>query len=163
MRYSEARPDIQSGDIVAWQGRHWAARLIQRVTRSQYSHVAVVWRVSGRLFILEAVPRKGVSMLPLSVCPEFDWIATGVDWAPEAQGFALAQLGKNYSYVDAILAGLNIKMMVKDWWICSEYVREVVKKCNVHVPGIVQTPVQLIQHFRKQDCPIRFVEPDEVP
>ena len=62
--YPAIRNEIQDGDILLFRGTSWLGRVIDRVrgritgrvTRSPYSHAAIVGWWSGRLMVLEATP-----------------------------------------------------------------------------------------------------------
>lgn len=69
-KYHKHRVNLKTGDVVAFQGRDVLARMIQRATKSRYSHVGLVVRIeqvsTERVFILESVTKSGVVLLPLS-------------------------------------------------------------------------------------------------
>ncbi len=54
--YSELRPEIQTGDVMAFQGRGWLSSAIMSVTFSDVSHVGIIRRVeeNGRVYIIES-------------------------------------------------------------------------------------------------------------
>lgn len=54
--YPEIRNEIQDGDIVLFRGKSWISRLICWLTRSPYSHAAILGWWNGRLMVLEAAP-----------------------------------------------------------------------------------------------------------
>ena len=66
-KYSESlRKQMVSADVALWRGsRDPMARLIRRVTKSPYSHAALVFELDKRLFVYESVP-TGVRFIPLS-------------------------------------------------------------------------------------------------
>jgi len=53
--YLDIRNDIQDGDILLFRGKSWISRLICWITRSPYSHSAILGWWNGRLMVLEAV------------------------------------------------------------------------------------------------------------
>jgi len=53
--YSTIRNDIQDGDILLFRGKSWLSRLICWITRSPYSHSAILGWWNGHLMVLEAV------------------------------------------------------------------------------------------------------------
>ena len=53
--YSTIRNEIQDGDILLFRGKSWFSRLICWITRSPYSHSAILGWWNGRLMVLEAV------------------------------------------------------------------------------------------------------------
>jgi len=66
--YAELRPRLQSGDVLLCSGTGVFSNLIQRATRSVWSHVALVMRLEGidRVMVLESVEPIGVRTVRLS-------------------------------------------------------------------------------------------------
>ncbi|MCK4958558.1 MAG: hypothetical protein KAT00_04150, partial [Planctomycetes bacterium] len=60
--------DIRSGDLLLCSGSTFFSRMIRRVTRSVWSHVAFVIRLEtiDRIMVLESVESVGVRTIPLS-------------------------------------------------------------------------------------------------
>jgi cell wall-associated NlpC family hydrolase len=67
-RYDAVRDDLRSGDLVFCSGSYFFSGLIQRFTRSVWSHVGIVYRDEQleRLFILESETGIGVRLVPIS-------------------------------------------------------------------------------------------------
>jgi cell wall-associated NlpC family hydrolase len=67
-RYEDVRQDLRSGDLVFCSGSYVFSGMIQRFTRSVWSHVGIVHRDDqlGRLFILESETGIGVRLVPIS-------------------------------------------------------------------------------------------------
>lgn len=61
---------LQDGDIIWQTSRSSQSRAIQMATHSNYSHMGMVFRDSGRLFVLEAVG-------PVKLTPIKEWISRG--------------------------------------------------------------------------------------
>ncbi len=66
--YDKVRDDIKTGDIFFSSGSYLFSGIIQRLTRSTWSHVAVVYKDEelGRVLVLEAEPYVGIRLIPLS-------------------------------------------------------------------------------------------------
>ena len=66
--YDEARSNLRSGDLIFCSGSYAFSGLIQRFTRSVWSHVGVIYRDEslGRVFVLESEAGIGVRLVPLS-------------------------------------------------------------------------------------------------
>ena len=66
--YAELRPQIRSGDVLLCSGTGIFSNLIQRATRSIWSHVALIVRVDSidRVMVLESVEPIGVRTVRLS-------------------------------------------------------------------------------------------------
>jgi len=59
--------------------------------------------ISGRVFAIEARIGRGVTLTPLSNRLPFHWMPMpGIAWDDEAEEFALAQVEKGYSLMDAV-------------------------------------------------------------
>lgn len=68
IRYENVRDFIKTGDIIFCSGSYAFSGIIQRLTKSTWSHVAVVYKDEelGRVMMLEAEPRIGIRLIPLS-------------------------------------------------------------------------------------------------
>jgi cell wall-associated NlpC family hydrolase len=66
--YEAARASLCTGDLVFCSGSYLFSRLIQRFTRSVWSHVGIVYRDEQlqRVFVLESETGIGVRLVPLS-------------------------------------------------------------------------------------------------
>jgi hypothetical protein len=66
VHYAGIRRGIRDGDILLFRGKSWLSRMICRITRSPYSHAAIVTWWNDRLMVLEAVG-KGVVVSRMSI------------------------------------------------------------------------------------------------
>jgi hypothetical protein len=68
LKYSDARSQIRSGDILMCSGDNWYSDLIKFATGSIWSHVGFILRLDiiDRIVVLESVEKIGVRMVPLS-------------------------------------------------------------------------------------------------
>jgi cell wall-associated NlpC family hydrolase len=66
--YDSVRGELRSGDLVFCSGSYVFSGLIQRFTKSVWSHVGIVYRDDHlqRLFILESETGIGVRLVPIS-------------------------------------------------------------------------------------------------
>lgn len=66
--YKNIRQYLKTGDIVFCSGTYLFSKAIQRLTKSTWSHVAVIYKDEelGRILVLEAEPRIGIRLIPLS-------------------------------------------------------------------------------------------------
>jgi cell wall-associated NlpC family hydrolase len=66
--YDDVRRDLRSGDLVFCSGSYLFSGMIQRFTRSVWSHVGIVYRDDQlqRVFILESETGIGVRLVPIS-------------------------------------------------------------------------------------------------
>jgi cell wall-associated NlpC family hydrolase len=67
-RYEDVRRELRSGDLAFCSGSYVFSGLIQRFTRSVWSHVGIVYRDEHlqRVFILESETGIGVRLVPIS-------------------------------------------------------------------------------------------------
>lgn len=68
IRYEKIRQYLKTGHIFFSSGSYLFSGIIQKLTKSAWSHVAIVYRDDklGRVMILEAEPRIGIRLIPLS-------------------------------------------------------------------------------------------------
>ncbi|HRD85361.1 MAG TPA: YiiX/YebB-like N1pC/P60 family cysteine hydrolase [Rubrivivax sp.] len=66
--YEQVRDLLRTGDLVFCSGSYLFSSLIQRFTRSVWSHVGIVYRddALGRVFVLESEAGIGVRLVPVS-------------------------------------------------------------------------------------------------
>lgn len=68
IHYEKIRDSLKTGHIFFSSGSYTFSGIIQRLTKSAWSHVAIVYKDEelGRVLILEAEPRIGIRLIPLS-------------------------------------------------------------------------------------------------
>jgi hypothetical protein len=109
MNYQDARPDIKSGDLLAWSHRSWRSwydikiQIVRFFTQSEYSHVGVAWVVGNRILVIEAVMPK-VRIYPLSSLGTFYWVPGFLRWDDSMETKALDYVGTEYSQTEAVAA-----------------------------------------------------------
>jgi hypothetical protein len=158
MNYAKARSHIQTGDLLAWRGYGLWSWLIRHVTGGAHTHVGVAWWFRDRLFVLEAKERVGVQMRALSNTGSFDWLPTNIEWSIELEAFAFSHLGKRYSYLEAVGAGLGFPVH-NDEFICSEYAAELFRHAD-RLHGLKKrspTPTDLVQYWLDQGVPMQSI------
>jgi hypothetical protein len=66
--YQKIREHLKTGDIVFCSGSYAFSGVIQHLTKSVWSHVAIVYKDEdlGRVLMLEAEPQIGIRLIPLS-------------------------------------------------------------------------------------------------
>lgn len=141
VRYPEVRDQIRNGDVLLFRGSFLHSRVIQRWTRSVYSHVGLALWISTdgvrRLTVIEAREGSGVRLFPLS-----EYLARGdhVDWfaitedsinREKVVGWAMARLGRDYASAWQLLRSFGfISKRLANWlgiptkvdqerWFCS--------------------------------------------
>ena len=145
MRYSDARPNIKSGDLIAFRGRGLFPWLIRAVTRSAYDHVAIAWVAGGRVLLLESrIAHGGVTIqraLSQALPDGATWIPTGAVWDADHEERAFAPLGQPYGWVDMLRAGLGLRATSRGYQ-CAEYAAQIL---GVVLP--VPTPAALAGRY----------------
>lgn len=68
MPYEKIRDFLETGHIFFSSGSYTFSGIIQRLTKSVWSHVAIVYKdvQLGRILVLEAEPYVGIRLIPLS-------------------------------------------------------------------------------------------------
>jgi len=130
--YADIRADIRSGDLLAWSGRSVGAAIIRRWTGERISHVGLAMWIGPRLFSIEAVPGIGITMRLLSTALPVEWSPLSLahdQWA-QAEEHALLALGRDYSWLDAILAGLGLPTRQWDKYQCAELVADLLTRAG---------------------------------
>ena len=166
--YEATRERLRSGDLVFCSGSYFFSGLIQKFTRSVWSHVGVVYRDDNlqRIFVLESETMIGVRLVPMSkylrdyhgrnrpykgqivvgrVAPELD-----ASRVRQAISFGMDELTKPYDNFEILRIALRILFRVgrrtRDRkYICSELVYDCFRKAGVS--------------FKLGD---KFVSPDDI-
>jgi hypothetical protein len=132
MRYTNARPAIKSGDLILWEGRGFAARVVQWFTKSRWSHIGVAAWWGNRLMVVDAYPFKGTRARPLSHdLKNAYWLHTVAAWNTTAQAFALDELDKKYSFQNLWKTALGLGLVKREYH-CAQYVAEVLRRVGWH-------------------------------
>lgn len=161
--YNAIRDEIRSGDLLLCSGHSTFSTLIQKTTRSIWSHVGFILRVDpiDRIMVLESVESIGVRSIPLSnyakdyngtgkPYPGTIMIARHQDVNPHEithlSQKAVDLLGYPYGTDEIIRIAARISLYSLDLpeprdetdkpmheYICSEYVHECFKSMGIHV------------------------------
>jgi len=139
MRYSDIRPKIKSGDVLAWTHRKWGSwydfqvQMVRLFTRSEYCHVGVAYVVADRVFVLESVS-GGIRQQPLSQEIPFYWIPTTVEWTDTALTAAMSKMGEKYSKWDGFVSlWKKIKPGTDNQWECAEYTNFILQNMGINI------------------------------
>ena len=68
INYEKVRDHLKTGHIFFTSGSYTFSGIIQRLTKSVWSHVAIIYKDEelGRVMVLEAEPRIGIRLIPIS-------------------------------------------------------------------------------------------------
>jgi len=161
MKYENARSQIQSGDMLAFSHGDWKTwhgikvNLVRIFTRSTFSHVGLAWVVGSRVFVLEAVKPK-VRIFPLSQSGDFYLLPMHAAWSQDAENFAMASVGVDYSEwaaVQAFFKPLDIGTVSE----CAAYVREVLSRDGIDL-GSMSRPDMVVQAAQDLGAPLVFIQ-----
>jgi uncharacterized protein YycO len=164
MKYADARPQIKTGDLLAWSNGGWGSwhdiqvNFVRMFTRSEYSHVGLAWVANGRVFIIEAVG-TGVRIFPLSREIPFYWVRKPSPLTQEAIEFLFERIGAPYSKWQAILAGIGALAKGRDdIWQCAELVLSALKLDDDGLGDIDATPTAVVKEAMRQWGAVQFIE-----
>lgn len=139
MKYVDARPNIKSGDVLAWTHTKWNSwyhlqiQLVRIFTQSEYTHVGVAYVVADRVFVLESVS-SGIRQQPLSDELPFFWLPTRVNWTDDVLKSAMSKMGQRYSKWEGILSLFRkIKPGSNSAWECAEYVNFTLQQAGIQI------------------------------
>ena len=166
MKYSEIRHNIKSGDIIALSHYKWASlydlqvQAVRLFTQSEYCHVGLVWKIGGRLFVIESVTPK-IRIKPLShfVKDSFYWMPMKANICNDELEFALEKIGEGeYSKWQAIKGQLNLLKIGKDNnWQCAEFLIECRKRSGVML-GDKATPSAIVKAVQALGRPVYLID-----
>jgi hypothetical protein len=152
--YEKIREHLKTGNIFFSSGSYAFSGIIQKLTKSTWSHVAVVYKDEelGRVLVLEAEPYVGIRLIPLSKYlhdykgkkrPYKGQIAIGkinIDVEKEKLNhgisFGLDELTRPYDNFEIIRIMMRILFHISRRernrnYICSELVRDIFAKAGV--------------------------------
>jgi hypothetical protein len=166
MDYASIRAQIKSGDLLAFSHRAsmWASwydfkvGIVRMFTKSEYSHVALAWVSSERVFVLEAViPRVRIYPLSnaLAESGEFYHLPLGVNWAQDVEDWAMQHVGQRYSQIKAMQASWR-PVKHDDFTECAEYVNEVLSGAGVNL-GRIATPTAIVLAAQRRGAPCSLI------
>ncbi len=152
--YEKIRDYLKTGHLFFSSGSYTFSGIIQRLTKSVWSHVAIVYKDEelGRVLVLEAEPSVGIRMIPLSNYLrnykgkkrpyKGQVVIARLDTAPEQQqlnkaiSFGLDQLTRPYDNWEIFRIMLRILFRIgkrekNKSYICSELVRDAYAKAGI--------------------------------
>lgn len=164
MLYSDARPHISSGDLLAWSANKLGSikdlqvQAIRVFDRTEYTHVGLAWVVAGRVFVIEAVTPY-VRIVPLSHELPCYHIATNIEWTEDLEAYALSFVGNDayrYSKLEAIKAFFGLNNKSNGQIECAEFIQLVYDKANIHLTGRA-TPSDVVEDLLKSSFTLQFI------
>jgi Permuted papain-like amidase enzyme, YaeF/YiiX, C92 family len=152
--YEKIRDHLKTGNIFFSSGSYAFSGVIQKLTKSTWSHVAVIYKDEelGRVLVLEAEPSVGIRLIPLSKYlhdykdnkrPYKGQIAiaqlhTDVEKTKLNRGisFGLDELARPYDNYEIVRIMMRILFHISRRernrnYICSELVRDIFAKAGV--------------------------------
>lgn len=148
MNYATFRPQIKSGDLLAWSThqakgfRRFVNNLIRVFTMSEFSHVGIAWVIGDRVFVIEAVSPT-VRIFPLSKKVPFYHIDMGLNIDDDHVNYLLSRVGESYSILQAIQAYFG-KPKEDKVWQCAELCTSFYRKSGLAIKNS-WTPSALVE------------------
>lgn len=173
--YDKIRPFLKTGDLFFSSGSYLFSGAIQNLTKSVWSHVAVVYvdQELGRVMLLEAEPYIGIRLIPLSKYikdyngkrrPYKGQIVVAQLKEPIPQenlnrgiSFGLDELTRPYDNYE--IARIMVRILLRisrreknRAYICSELVRDILAKSGVviHYNDTYISPEEVYKDHRIQ-------------
>ena len=161
-KYKIIRSELKTGDLIFCSGNSLFNKIIQKFTKSNWSHVGIIYKdeILDRVLVLESDHIYGVRLSPLSkylrdyhgknkpykgkivaarLHPEIS-----VNRWQKAISFGMDALTKPYNYVELI--HITIRTLFKmsrhknnKNYICSEFVQECFKQADINLKDIDTT------------------------
>jgi hypothetical protein len=154
IRYEKIRDHLKTGHIFFCSGSYAFSGAIQRITQSTWSHVAVIYKDEelGRVLVLEAEPRIGIRLIPLSNYLKNykgtnrpykgQIVIAQINFPLEKQdlnrgiSFGLDELTRPYDNIEIfrIMVRILFRLSKRERnkaYICSELVRDIFAKSGV--------------------------------
>ncbi|MBK8701680.1 MAG: hypothetical protein IPN29_19835 [Saprospiraceae bacterium] len=149
--YEKIRDYLKTGQVVFCSGSYLFSGIIQRLTKSVWSHVAIIYKDEdlGRVLMLEAEPFVGIRLIPISkylrdyqgkrrsykgqmVVANFTVDLEQEDWK-NIISFGLDELTRPYDNWEILRIMIRILFKIGKReknrnYICSELVRDCFKK-----------------------------------
>jgi hypothetical protein len=152
--YEKIRDHLKTGNIFFSSGSYAFSGIIQKLTKSTWSHVAVVYKDEelGRVLVLEAEPYIGIRLIPLSkyLCDykgkkrcykgQIAIAQVNVDVEKEKLNrgicFGLDELTRPYDNFEIVRIMMRILFHISRRernrnYICSELVRDIFAKAGI--------------------------------
>ena len=156
MNYSEVRPQIKSGDIIAVRDKTFTSKLIRYFSGESFSHVAIAWRCGRHVMLIEAHMGTGIRIRPMSAALKegqiLRVISTEEDyWTNDIEDFALKVWATPYSIVNCILAWLGFPLVQNGDWQCAEFCSIILKMGGIDIHCEYVTPGALVESLLIQN------------
>ena len=157
VQYEAIRNELKTGDLFFGSGSYLFSGVIQRLTKSTWSHVAIIYKDEelGRVLVLESEPFVGVRLIPLSKYL-YDYkgsnksykgqialakLAIPLDKEALNRGisFGLDELTRPYDNYEIIRIMIRMYFKITKRannraYICSEFVRDILENSNIILP-----------------------------
>ena len=148
-KYKNIRSGICDGDIIATKWNGIFSRIIKFFTRSNYSHVWILYNIHGRVFVIEAQYGKWIRMILASKVAKtvdfdiFRWGEAQQDTLSEA----MSRLGDRYDLIWAVASPFIDTKTHQAF--CSEFVSEILWMEFEGIKKRGATPADVINKCRK--------------
>jgi hypothetical protein len=149
--FMQAEAEAQTGDLAFFDGSTLIDDIIKWDTSSPWCHVGIIIEFGGRKWLDESLPSKGPHLVLLAERTPQMIVNRHSSLSEDALNYAFSKFDLDYSYENAILAGLGMKT-VNGGMMCSEYVGDVLERDGVRgIPSKGLTPGALFAVFQNCD------------
>jgi len=165
-KYSDCRDSLESGDIIVFSHYKWASvydlqvMAVRLFSFSEYTHVGVVVKIGGRVFLAESVTPV-VRLVPLSnfAKDSFYVIPTRTPMQDEELEYLLSKVGvAKYSKWQAVMGYLDkLEIGADDNFQCAEYTITARRKSGLEL-GPRAVPACVVKEALKQGLRLYFVD-----
>lgn len=147
--YEKVRNNIRNGDVLLYKGKGILSYIIQKGTRSEYSHSGIAAWWNDRLMVMEVI-RKGVVVTAISrnvsrYHGDIEWYTAKNNISKDQRvlmiRFAQKKLGHEYNFLELFTIAVKIifnkiiklKKFKDERLICSQYVAEIYKAIGIEI------------------------------
>jgi hypothetical protein len=164
--YEDCRDSLESGDLVFFSHYKWASlydaqvMLVRLFSFTEYTHVGVVVKIAGRVFIAESVSPLA-RLVPLSNFAKdgFYIVPTRTPMQDVEMEYLMSHIGKGkYSKWQAILAYLDkLEIGADDVLECAEYVITARRLSGLDLGGRA-TPAAVLKEALNKGLRLYYVQ-----
>ncbi len=143
---------LKSGNVVAFKTNKTLLDKIVSFFSGPYHHCAILYTnpINNEVMIYEANYRYGVRLVGFNIgYLPFDLIETNIDFTPNVESYANAQVGKSYSWINFLLVIFHLNFSIFGF-ICSTLVGAILTKANDKLTISGLTPTALVNDLLSQ-------------
>ena len=142
---------LKSGNVVAFKVNKNFLDKIVTFFSGPYHHCGILFTnpTNNEVMIYEA-SYYGIRLVGFNVgYLPFDLIETNIDFTPDVENYANAQVGKHYSWINFLLVIFHLNFSIFGF-ICSTLVGSILRKANDKLSISGLTPTALVNDLLSQ-------------